>query len=88
VQPSSLLATLHAVVGERTFCLVTEWLGYLPFGQHSWIEVEGVDVTAQLPPFDAAELARLVAEGQLVEVEHRASNSTDSRTSYRVRLAR
>ena len=78
----ALLDALRRIAGDQPFTFVSEWLGYLPFGQYCWFELDGVDVTQQLPPFDSTDLVQLAAAGLLVELDH-TSKDTDSRTVYR-----
>ncbi|WP_339730871.1 hypothetical protein [uncultured Gimesia sp.] len=51
LQHEFLKQLLSALAGEpsRQFTYVTEWLGYLPFGQYHWIEVAGQDLSTTFP---------------------------------------
>jgi hypothetical protein len=82
-----LLSALRAAAGDRDFVVVSEWLGYLPFGQYVWIEVDGVEVSAGWPPWDSGAIEALVTAGRLVVVERRVTSEdgVDSRTTLRFR---
>ncbi len=82
-----LLEALRAAAGDRPFVVVTEWLGYLPYGVYSWIEVDGVDITSALPEVKGEDLAGLVAAGLIEEVDHRQTSDDehDTKTTYRIR---
>ncbi|MBW3243257.1 hypothetical protein KUV57_11170 [Epibacterium sp. DP7N7-1] len=52
--------------GDRiTYC--SEWLGYLPYGLYHWIEVDGRDISDQIPDMDgiSADLQQLVLLNKL-----------------------
>jgi hypothetical protein len=80
----TLLEALRRVAGDRPFTFVSEWLGYLPYGQYCHFELDGIDITQQLPPWEALDVMQLVADGHLVELSRQTSNDTDSRTVYRL----
>ena len=81
----ALLDALRAVADNRPFVVVNEYLGYLPFGAYSHIEVDGIDVSASLPSFSTGELEVLVQAGALEELDHRKTSSEETRTTFRVR---
>ncbi|QDT40156.1 hypothetical protein Pan241w_02120 [Gimesia alba] len=62
---------LSALAGEpsREFTYVTEWLGYLPFGQYHWIEVAGQDLSTTFPTeWQFSDLEALERAGHLCRV--------------------
>jgi hypothetical protein len=83
---TTLLDALRGAADGRDFDVVSEWLGYLPFGQYIWIEVDGVTISDGWPPWDSADIQRLVADGSLVELERRVTSGDglDTRTTYRL----
>src|SRR5687768_2911779 len=68
--------------------IVTEWLGYLPFGLYIWVELGTEHVPdAELPsPWDSSDIAALVAGGFLEEIARvvLSDDGYDTRTTYRI----
>ncbi len=64
-----------------TFDVVSEWLGYLPFGVYVW--VEGVEFPE---PWDSADIDLLVSEGYLERISYEVydEDGFDSRGRYRL----
>ena len=75
--------------GTHELKYVSEWLGYLPFGQYHWVEV-GKDhhVEQGFPDgWEERDLDRLEDAGLLELVDHEERDETDSITIYRVTAA-
>ena len=69
-----------------TFVAVSEYLGYLPYGQYIHIEVDGIDISTQLPSlWDGGDLKALADTGAIERIAHEQLNPDDSRTTYRFR---
>ncbi len=84
----ALLAALRAAAGDRPFTMTSEWLGYLPYGQYVWIEVNGVDISSTLPsPWDTDDVRGLVESRLVEQLEHHitSDDGLDTLTILRVR---
>ncbi len=85
-QLRQFLDALRAVVAPGgTFVAVSEYLGYLPYGQYIHIEVDGVDISTQLPSlWDGGDVEALEQIGAIERIAHQQVNADDSRTTYRI----
>ena len=65
---------------------VTEWLGYLPFGQYHWIEIGKERAAESRIPTDWAEkdLDALKNAGLLELIEYEAGDDMDATSRYRI----
>lgn len=85
-----LLAATERLGSDGSFTYQTEWLGFLPFGQYHWVDVEGERVSNQFPSgWGLSDLDALVAFGLAEKVAERTygDDETDSEVSYRLRRA-
>jgi len=67
---------------------VSEWLGYLPYGVYHWLEVDGRDVTGEMPDgWQLEDLVRLEREGFLerIDEERDPKDEHSLRIRFRVR---
>ncbi len=85
---AAVTAASHACGGGGEFTVITEWLGYLPFGLYTWIEIGSIRVVpeAELPPWDSSDVAALVRDGLLEEIARVvvSDDGHDTRTTYRI----
>ena len=68
---------------------VSEWLGYLPFGQEHWVEIgKQLDVQRDFPKgWSAQDLNVLKERGYLSCLRHETSSDTDGVTTYQITAA-
>lgn len=77
-----------AARGTRELTVVSEWLGYLPFGVYIWVEIAGASVPdAELPtPWDSKDIQQLLDAGALELVERQVLDKDGFDTRTRCRL--
>jgi hypothetical protein len=85
-----LLAASWKFGSDGSFTYQTEWLGWLPYGQYHWVNVQGKSVSNQFPSgWNLSDLDALVAVGLAERVSERTygEDETDSEVIYRLRRA-
>jgi hypothetical protein len=69
------------------FTVVSEWLGYLPFGVYVWIELAtaGVSDSELADPWDSGDIEALIRDGYLEVVDRKvlSQDGFDTRTTCR-----
>lgn len=55
----------------------SEWLGYFPFGQYHWVEINGKDISAQIETMDTVyeDLKQLVTSGCLLDLKRQPTKA-------------
>ncbi len=81
----ALLDALRAVASAGKFTVVSEYLGYLPYGQYVHVEVDGIDVSGSLPSsWSGYDLDALAEAGAIEQIEYQELNADGSRTTFRI----
>ena len=84
----AVAAACQANGSDGVFTVVSEWLGYLPFGAYIWIEIGNVSVDQAVfrEPWDSADIALLIADGYLLQLERLvlSEDGLDTRTTCRL----
>lgn len=88
----ALIARLQSVCREEgtdEVVLVSEWLGYLPYGQYCWLNVgsrNNIDSDFQDIAWSNKDLDVLEEHGFLERIEHtvRSEDGLDTTTRYRL----
>ena len=77
-----LVATSGTFDPPFVFEVVTEWLGYLPYGLYVWIT--GMPESAFPGPWDTGTMKHLAATGYLDRLDYQVSDDDefDTRTRY------
>lgn len=76
-----LKAALTISAGDK-ISYHSEWLGWFPFGQYHWVEVNGKDISAQIETMDTVyqDLKKLVTSGYLLDVKKRLVEGAEPET--------
>ena len=79
-----LLETLiNEVNSDSEFEYITEWLGYLPYGQYQWIEVNKKEISMQTG-WNKKDLNKLMDLGLIKEISE--ENLSDNKTIIKYKL--
>jgi len=62
----------------------SEWLGYLPFGQYHWVEVNGEEIQPNNPDSLQADLSLLAQLGVLRIIKEVQINAEDNHIYYQL----
>jgi hypothetical protein len=62
----------------------SEWLGYLPFGQYHWVEVNGEEIQPSNPDSLQADLSLLAQLGALRFIKEVQLNAEDNHIYYQL----
>jgi hypothetical protein len=94
VQLSPIQSALWSRILDSTLALqsdqvvlVTEYLGYLPFGLYHWLECAGQDISRDWPSvWQDSDIVALEAAGGLIllSVWHNPDDGLERKTSFRV----
>lgn len=85
-----LVAASEKPGSDGSFTYQSEWLGWLPFGQYHWVDVQGEHVSKQFPSgWGPSDLNALAEAGLTEKVSERTygDGETDSEVVYRLRRA-
>jgi len=85
-----LLVASERLGSDGSFTYRSEWLGWLPYGQYHWVNVQGESVSNQFPSgWGLSDLDALVTVGLAERVSERTygEGEADSEVVYRLRRA-
>ena len=70
---------------DGQFEWITEWLGYLPYGQYQWLEIDNKDISREFEfSWDSKDLVKLNNLGLLLKISE--ENFSDDKTIIKYKI--
>ena len=72
---------------DGQFVWITEYLGYLPFGQYQWLEINNEDISNNFEFYwDYNDLVKLNELGLLIKISEENLSDDNKRIKYKINV--